>query len=315
MNKIKYIHAISAFSFGINNVNRGEDGIQKQIPQLNRSYISGDKILYCINETVRSLNNDDPNKNNTYLSSGDKRSDNIENDIASDMNGYMLTNEKDNESTDEKDKTSVKRKNKSSAKGKDNEKNGASTRCGIVNTASVLSSVTRDDLFNFKMRFNTDGTSHMPINETLSVNDEYLIPFKINKIADISFDLNNRTYVNDEVERKRRINLYLNGFVNLQGLACQHNATVNNMATYVKYVISSTENIPLLTLNQHTDTDLMRYKQNTQLIDYQVSKGNAVIFEGGVDPITNQPCRMNVIEAMEAAQKFISENRLDTHDC
>lgn len=289
MEKIKYIHTISAFSFGINNVNRGEDGIQKQVPQLNRSYISGDKILFCVNETVRSLNNDDPNKKETYLSTGDKRSSDIENDIASDMNGYMEVKKKD--------------------------KGDTTTRNGIVNTTSVLSSVVRDELFNFKMRFNTDGTSHMPINETLSVNDEYLIPFKINKIADISFDLNNRTYVNDEVERKRRINLYLNGFVNLQGLACQHNATVNNMATYVKYVISSTENIPLLTLNQHTDTDLMRYKQNTQLIDYQVSKGNAVIFEGGVDPITNQPCRMNVIEAMEAAQKFISENRLDTHDC
>lgn len=289
MEKIKYIHTISAFSFGINNVNRGEDGIQKQVPQLNRSYISGDKILFCVNETVRSLNNDDPNKKETYLSTGDKRSSDIENDIASDMNGYMEVKKKD--------------------------KGDTTTRNGIVNTTSVLSSVVRDELFNFKMRFNTDGTSHMPINETLSVNDEYLIPFKINKIADISFDLNNRTYVNDEVERKRRINLYLNGFINLQGLACQHNATVNNMATYVKYVISSTENIPLLTLNQHTDTDLMRYKQNTQLIDYQVSKGNAVIFEGGVDPITNQPCRMNVIEAMEAAQKFISENRLDTHDC
>lgn len=289
MEKIKYIHTISAFSFGINNVNRGEDGIQKQVPQLNRSYISGDKILFCVNETVRSLNNDDPNKKETYLSTGDKRSSDIENDIASDMNGYMEVKKKD--------------------------KGDTTTRNGIVNTTSVLSSVVRDELFNFKMRFNTDGTSHMPINETLSVNDEYLIPFKINKIADISFDLNSRTYVNDEVERKRRINLYLNGFINLQGLACQHNATVNNMATYVKYVISSTENIPLLTLNQHTDTDLMRYKQNTQLIDYQVSKGNAVIFEGGVDPITNQPCRMNVIEAMEAAQKFISENRLDTHDC
>lgn len=289
MGKIKYIHAISAFSFGINNVNRGEDGIQKQIPQLNRSYISGDKILFCVNETVRSLNNDDPNKNATYLSPGDKRSGDIEHDIASDMNGYMETKKKD--------------------------KGETSTRRGIVSTTSVLSSVVRDELFNFKMRFSTEGTSHMPINETLSVNDEYLIPFKINKIADISFDLNKQVYVNDEAERKRRINLYLNGFINLQGLACQHNATVNNIATYVKYIISSTENIPLLTFNQHSEVDMQRYEQNLQLINYQVSKGNAIIFEGGIDPITNKPCDMNVIEAMEAAQKFIIENQLDTHDC
>lgn len=288
MDKIRFIHAIAAFSFGINNVNRGEDGIQKLIPQLNRSYISGDKIIFCVTETVRNLNNNDPNKNQTYLSTGDKRSNDIENDIASDLNGYMLPKKKDIGDT--------------------------ATRNGIIGTTSVLSLNPRNEVFNFKMKFSTDNTSHMPINETLSISDTYVIPFKINKIADISYDLNKKTYVNNENERKRRINLYLNGFINLQGLACQHNAMVNNMATYVKYIISSTENIPILSLNQYSNADLMRYNNNLKLIDYQVKKENAVVFEGGINPLNNEQCEMNVIEAMEAAQNFIIEHQLDSYD-
>lgn len=287
MKDIKLINAIASFTFGANNVNRGEDNTQKYIPQLNRNYISGDKIIYCVNETVRELNNNDTQKGDTYVSKGDKRSEDIKNDIASDLNGYM------------------------DVKGKGNQ---SSKRTGVFNTGITISMNKRSELNNFKMKFNSDSNgSPLPINETLSVTDTYIIPFQINRVANISY-IENNGYVNSIEERKRRINLYLNGFINLKGLACQHTLLTNNIASYVKYVISSTNNTPILSLNQYSETDLMRFNANNEIINYLVEKGEAKIFEGGINPITGEKCIMNVFEAMENAQKFIIENNIETYD-
>ena len=279
---IKNIQALSGFNFGINAVNRGEDKLQKYIPEINKNFISGDKILYCITETVRNLNDDDPKKGNTYLSYGDQRNPNIKDDIASDFCGYMITEKQ----------------------------TGGKKRNGVICTCNVISKNERSDIYNFKVKFDTNGTSHTTINDVLSLEDEYIIPFNISKVSDLSFDHYEKKYVNDSDEIKRRISMYLNAMINLKGLASQHTNMVNNMSNYVLYVISSTYNVPVLSLNQYSETDMKRYDQSLRVINNLVAEGKAVIFEGGINPFTNKECELTVIEAMEKAQEFVKENEL-----
>lgn len=271
-------------------LNCDENGVQKCITNLNKDFISGNKLRFCILNTIKELNNE---FNGTLVANSDGRSKNIAVDIASDLGGFMITGEKIY----------------------------ANKRVSPLYVGHAISKNASDSIANLWVKFKNNPLDASENDESKNrgqnintKNYTYENSFMINtalicdQVSSFTFPIyENGEHINYNKfsvcsleERKRRIKLYLHSLIELNGFANQARAAVDSTPSYV-YFIFSEDFHGIKNKDEYSD------KEWNDMISYFQSKGD-VFIEGGAN------CDISVFEALTKALIFVDDNTISSED-
>lgn len=247
MNKVKGLNISTSYEFDAHNVNADEDGKPKAVNGI--TYVSGQKIRYMLLETIRR-----EKKDNDFVSYGDSLVGDIVGDIASDLNGFMIT--KDSKKGKKGKKTDKAETELDESSEKEEDDTDTFKRCSPVSVSFAFAKNKSDYFRDLFVRFKTDNDTDVNEqnkqrinNKTYSLKDE----FNFNYVLDVAYltATNHYEYVNNKLVdsriiklasedvRKYRAELFIKGTSYLTGLANQARNSVINTPKKVMIVFDT----------------------------------------------------------------------------